>query len=181
MRSEVVESKNMSTDRSDRAYGYWLEAAQKFDYFVTGVCLALISYLAGTLKATPIGFNSSTLQLLSIISILMAALSGLKQIEATVTCLAAMHRRLYREETAGVLMGAATEGRPILNRKTGDVMTAEDAILRAHSSKEAVQSLTTSQDKWIASANRWYKWRNRLLLIGLSGVIISRTIAGYGR
>jgi len=158
-----------------------LEASQKFDYFVTGVCLALISYLAGTLKPSPIGLNSNSLYLISLICLLAAAVFGLRQIEATVTLLATMHKRLYREESAGTLVGAAAEGRSLVNRQTGDVFGPKEALLEARAARNSIPFLEQSQDKWVASASRWYKWRNRLLLIGLSGIIISRTVAGYGR
>ena len=171
----------MSTDRSDRAYGDWLDASQKFDYFVTGVCLTLISYLAGTLKAGTIGLNSNSLLLLSIVSILGAAIAGLRQIEAHVTLLSLVHERLYREEKAGNLVSAASEGRSLVNTKTGEVFGAEQAMLKARNARKSIPNIEQEQNKWGKLSLRWYKIRNRLLLVGLSGLIISRIIAGYGR
>jgi len=138
----------MSTDRSDKAYENWLEGAQKFDYFVTGVCLTLISYLAGTLKAGTIGLNSNSLLLLSIVSILGAAIAGLRQIEAHVTLLGLVHARLYREEKAGNLVSAAVEGRSLLNTQTGEVFGADRAMLRAHSARKSLPNIEQQQDKW---------------------------------
>jgi hypothetical protein len=170
----------MSTDRSDSVYRYWLEASQKFDYFVTGVCFALISYLAGTLKPGTIGLNSNTLLLVSILCLLGAAIAGLRRIEAHVTSLSLMHQRLYSEEKAGTLVSAASEGRSLINTKTGDVFGSDAAMLEALGVKKSIPNIEQNLNKWARLSMRRYKWRNRLLLVGLGGVILSRVVAGYG-
>lgn len=171
----------MSNERSDKLYEYWLQASQKFDYFVTGVCLALISYLANTLRPIPIGLNSNTLLLLATICLLAAALSGLRQIEATVTLLQVMHSRIYKAEVAGNLISAAAEGGMLINRQTGDLFTPQDAAREGRAAQAVIPSIEKTQEKWASSAHRWYRWRNRFLLIGLTGVLVSKVVAGYGR
>jgi hypothetical protein len=169
----------VSTDRSDKAYEHWLDAAQKFDYFVTGVCLALVGYLASTLHPSRIGFDSQTLELASVIAILAAAFCGLKRIEATVTALGAAQRRLYREESAGSLAAAASKGDVLLNQSTGEVLTADDALARAQVHRSAVPVVKSAQDQSASASEQWYDWRNRLLIGGLFALVAARVWGAY--
>jgi len=170
----------MSTDRSDTVYFRWLEASQKFDYFVAALCLALVSYLAGTLDALRLGIDAATVELASILSILGAGFCGLKRIEANVTLLGAMHRRLYLEESAGSLKGAAATGDVQLNIATGELWTPRESLQKAQTNQAAAGKTKHVEKKWGSKAQNWYRWRNRLLIGGLVALIGARVLAGYG-
>jgi hypothetical protein len=169
----------MSTERSDRAYAAYVEALQKFDYFVVGVSLALVAYLGATLRAIPLGWNAPAIELAAIVSFLLSAIAGLKRVEAIVTLLGAMQKRLYEEEAAGALTKAAASGGPALNESTGQVMGAAALMFQAQYHRAGVGVITKHQESIGARSGFWYRSRDFFLVLGLALLVFARIIAAY--
>jgi len=171
----------MPTERSDQVYAYYLEASQKFDYFVAGVSLAIVGYLGSTIQPARISLNASSLELFSLVLILVSAYCGIKRIEAAVVFLGLMHRRLYTEEAAGTMVGASSRGTvDMINESTGEVLSAAEAMWRAAAYGKARKEVKERLTERAASSGRWYLWRNGLLFGGLAGVIAARIFGAYG-
>ena len=66
------------TAGSDALFGQYLEAQQKFDYFVTGVAIAMVGFLGARFEPTAIAFNPSTVELGAIAALMASAWAGLK-------------------------------------------------------------------------------------------------------
>src|SRR6266496_1472067 len=56
----------MSEKRSLIAFEHYREGEQRFEYFITGVSTALCAYIGQTLQPQNFGFNSYTLEVLSV-------------------------------------------------------------------------------------------------------------------
>src|SRR5258706_12601462 len=121
----------MTGDRSDKAYEWWLNASDKLDYFVAGVALALVGYLASTFRPEPLGLDPKSVELVAILAILGSAILALKRIEATVVLLKSMHTHLASNESVGKLTIAASKGEPLINERTGWTMDPGSAIRKA--------------------------------------------------
>jgi hypothetical protein len=171
----------MSTERSDQLYAHYLEAAQKFDYFVTGVSLALVGYLGQALHPANIGWNPATIELLSIVTLLGSAVSGLKRIETNVTLIGVSHRRLYEQEAAGSAASAALSGGAAINKSTGEVFSAAQLVYKARYYQVGAEVTKEKLDKLATESGRWYRVRNASLIVGLGLLILSRILPTFVR
>jgi hypothetical protein len=167
----------MTQERSDYLYDRWLEGSQKFDYFVSGVTLALIGYLSANTAATALGWNASTLQLASLAVLLLSAVCGVKRLEAVVATLAVMQHRVHVEESFRQHTEAAVAGGPHVNVATGEVLTGPDLSKRTEELSQRAAATSGPQGEWIARTNLWYRCRNWLLIAGLSLLVIGRWLA----
>ena len=170
----------MSLERSDKVYDSWLQASQKFDYFVAGVCLALVGYLANAFDPAPVGMNASTLELAGVLSILLAAFAAFRRIEAHIRMLRLMHQRLFRQEAAGALTSAAASGGTLINKSTGDIFSAEEALKLARNHSEIANIADEFIDKRKGAVEFWYAARNWLLMLGLLALVAAKVLGAYG-
>jgi len=169
----------VSTERSDRVYFSYLEASQRFDYFVVGASLALVGYLGSAYSPARLGWNSATIELAAIALLLFSAIAGLKRIETSLTLLAGMQRRLRAEETAGTMAGVATSGTPALNKATGEILWPADALEKAQRHKVGAEVIAKKLDSMPEWSGRWYRIRNLLLILGLALLVLARVSEPY--
>ena len=169
----------MSTERSDQAYQSYIEALQKFDYFIVGVSIALVGYLGAALRPIGLGWNPATIELAAIASMLLSAVAGLKRIEANVSLLGASQKRLYEQEAAGALKSAALQGGPALNKGTGEFLSPGDLLAKAQYHEvgaEVVAKHVGRLERW---SGRWYRARDLFLVLGLALLVLARLLAAY--
>jgi hypothetical protein len=168
-----------STERSDNIYTQYLGALQKFDYFVAGVSLALISFLGSAFHATRIGWNPATIELSSLLTLLISAIAGLKRIETQFTLLAMMHRRLYEQEAAGSLVKASVGGGPALNESTGEVLSYSQLVYGSHYHRIGAEVAKEKLDELVDRSSVWYRVRNLTLILGVALLILARLSQAY--
>jgi hypothetical protein len=168
----------MATDRSDKVYDYWREAAQHFDYFITGVTGALTAYVGQTIKPHRIGLNPDSLELLVLIMLVGSVIAGFKRIETNVTVFRIMHQRLYNEEARGSLV-STSQGAPVINKSTGDVLLPDQIIALAQHHQSQIEFARTKLDALTNTSMRYYNWRNLLLILGFMLLVASRILPAY--
>jgi len=169
----------MTTERSDRAYEWWLQETTRFDYFVLGACLATFGYLANAFQPIRLGVNPSTAELASILALLVAVFAGFKRIESSVVALKASHSHLYAQEATGSLLQVVQNPGGSLNLATGDILTQQDAMHRAMEKKQEAAHAEAVHAKWATKAKYWYRIRNVALLAGLVGLLAARIWRAY--
>ena len=74
------------------AHKYFTGASEKFDYFISAIITATLAYLGQQASFSPIGFNVSTINLLSIIIFAISGFASFKRIETSI-----IHHRLNYE------------------------------------------------------------------------------------
>lgn len=168
----------MVTERSDVVYGYWREAAEKFDYFVVGLTGALVAYLGQNLKPVRIGVNPESFELLALACLLLSVVIGFKRLETNIVLFKALHMRLYAEESRGSVTEVGLKGMGI-NRSTGDVYTQRQLLEMATMHEGRANALRQMLDDLIAESGQYYKWRNRLLLNGFVILVFARLLPAY--
>lgn len=169
----------MEQTRSEQMYYHWISATAQFDYFVSGVSLAITGYLAARLEPVRVALTPAGLEILAVLLMLGCSVASLKRVEAIVTLTGAMHRRLHQEEVAGGLKKAATGGSMVRNEATGDVFSAAQALELAFAAKAGAKATAADTAKWADRAWSWYRWRNRLLYSGLVAYALSQILAAY--
>lgn len=168
----------MSTSRSDGVHEKLRESNEKFDYFILGVVGALCAYISQTYKAERLGVNPGTLELLALLTLVLAAVLGFRRIEATILATTINHRILHANERRGVLASVVQSG-PGLNTQTGQTYTPEYAAEEIPRITEQIRQL---QPKLIATQNkalRHYKLRNALTLAGFLMLLAAKVFSAY--
>jgi hypothetical protein len=171
----------MPTERSDATHGFYRDASQKFDYFVTGLTGTLTAYVGQTIHPFRLGANPATVELVALGLLVASVACGLKRIEATVTIYKLTSQRLYSEEAAGSLMDAAQHGQTMLNKSTGTVIGPEQAIRDAQAHQARAGALFKEIEDAIAVASSRYSWRNWLLFLGFTTLVLARILPAYIR
>lgn len=169
----------MATERSDQLHHSATQAEATFDYFMAGLCTALLGYLAPTLKPGRIGANPPTLELLSAVLLLSAVIVALKRIDSAVVVLKLNAKMLYHLERAGNLVRGASSASLLMNEGTGDVLTSKQAAAEADLHKELSLKFRASLEREADRTSVWYHLRNWLFLSSLVSLISARFWAGY--
>lgn len=175
----------MATERSDTLYQSYLEAVNKFDYFVLGISLALVGYLAESLSIGPlVWLDSSTVELASIVALLVSAVCGFKRIESGVQFLRLNTAYLRKGEEAGTLKSSAVKSgfRSAwgINESTGELLSPGEAMRRGKIAEMIAEGVKEKLNEETEAGGVWYKARNVFLFLGLGGVIVARIMEGYG-
>ena len=163
----------------DNAYSNYLEASQRFDYFVAGISIAIVGYLGSRFTATPIGWNASTVELASLISLLASAFSGLKRVQTIVYLLKSTQQHIREVDSAAAFTEAATAGQTAIDYAAGQALSARDLAVRGETHRGNAESYKKLQQDLGVLTSRWSLFRDRLLIFGLSLLILARLVAAY--
>lgn len=171
----------MGDTRSESTHRRYVEASQKFDYFITGITGALCAYIAQNWKVpqkiVPLG--PDVLQVVALLILFAAAIAGFKRLEWTVTMLGLNGQWLRVLETRGAMLKGVSEseGRMIFNAESGEILSPSDAM-QEHTNLGVIAPRIQNQlEQARAKMGRWYKWRNRLLFCGFAVLVLSRLAA----
>ncbi len=165
--------------RSDSAFWTWSESAEKFDYYLCGLIAAVAAFTLRDLGSLSHFWSPPGVEMVSVLLLLSGVALGLKRIEATIEIKLLQHRRLYCEETRGKL------GDPRLpalgyNAATGDMLSAEAREAEWKRASIELELLRGKLDARLNRAGLFYRWRNRVFLIGVLGLVIAKIWAGRG-
>jgi hypothetical protein len=169
----------MATERINEIWDSWKESSEKFDYFMAGLCCVLTAYVGQNLNPIPIGLNPSSLELVALGPLCGSVVMAFKRIERLVILLGAMSGRIYNREAAGFLISAALKIGKILNKSTREILSPNDAMVKAEEHGRAADEWELSIIQSSEKAARAYRWRNRLLYVGFSLLVVARIWTAY--
>jgi hypothetical protein len=160
--------------------GYY-DGLQHFEYFIVGISLALCAYVGYTLHAEKLTFLSAyTIEVVSLALLIFSAGVGLKRIESLVQT-SRLNGQLHDAiEKRGAIMTAKpfAEGL-IIVKDPGRLLTNEAAANWVRELNEKVMVLHHMIETETTRAERLYKWRNKVLLIGFLGLVLSKVLTPY--
>ena len=168
----------MTTERSDKVHDNWRQGAEKFDYFVLGVTGALCAYISQTYTPEKLGFNSGTIELLSLILLVCAAVAGFKRVETTIEITRLNHRVLRANEERGALI-SKSPSQSIVNESTGDILSPQRVQQHLNELALSIPTLDLLITKTQSSALRWYRIRNLLILVGFVVLVFAKILSAY--
>jgi hypothetical protein len=160
--------------------GYY-QGLQRFEYFIVGVSLALCAYVGYTLRPEKLTFLSAyTIEVVSLALLILSAGVGLKRIESLVQTSRLNGQLLDAIEKRGAVMTAKPnfEGL-IVVRYPGRLLTSEAAANWVRELNDKIPVLHHLIEKETTRAERLYKWRNRMLLIGFCSLVLSKVLTPY--
>jgi hypothetical protein len=168
----------MSTERSDGVHQRWRESTEKFDYFILGVLGALCAYISQSYKPEKLGVNPGTAELLALLVLVLAAIVGFRRIEATNLATLLNHQILHANERRGVLTSVIHNG-PGFNSHTGETYTPEYARQEIQNMGKKIDQLNPQLRIVQQQAQRHYKLRNALMLLGFLALLAAKLFSAY--
>ena len=168
---------HMTTDRSDKVFEAARDAQLKFDYFILGLIGAIFAFIGQSFESDRIGLNPSTLELVSLLMLLVAAVCGFKRIESMNLTMRLNALNLRMQEERGMLSEGI--GRSGINRATGEHISAEQISAKLEALNEVIPTSDEQIRKAQSTTLRNYKLRNRFLLAGFVTLLAARVFAAY--
>jgi len=168
-------------NRSLIEFGCYRESLQRFEYFIVGVSLVLCAYVGYTLHPEKLRFFSVYLfEVVSLALLILSAGIGLKRIRSLVQISRWNGHLLDAIEKRGAVMAAKPNSEGLIVVKyPGRLLTIEAAADWVRELNDRIPVLHHMIEKETTRADSLYKWRNRLLLIGVFGLVLSKVITPY--
>lgn len=167
----------MTTDRSDKLFEASRDAQIKFDYFVLGIIGALCAFIGQSFHPSRLGWNSSTVELASLLMFVGAAVAGFRRIESMNTVMRMNCQYLRMQEERGALV--PTLGSSAINHGTGEVYASDQVAAKVTALNEFIPEFRKDINAAGQTTLRTYKWRNWLLLFGFLTLLSSRVWSAY--
>jgi hypothetical protein len=168
--------------RMDKAHSVFeagREAQQKFDYFVTGLTGAVLSYVSQNFSPHRIGMNPESLNPLALVLLGVSFFCGFKRIETSTLVMQLNFQMLDAEERSTAAVGHLSGGRAGYDPATGRAITMEETEARRQYWVAARDDANKAVRVAAARADRYYHWRNRLLYAGLAAIVLSKVLQPY--
>jgi hypothetical protein len=143
---------------------------------MAGLPAALAAFVGRDLKLTSFGWNAETLELAALAAFGLSFVFALKRLEVAVTLMRLNAGRLEHHEAAGQKAEASRHGIAI-NMAAGELYLGDDLLAASREHHERAQAAEAAQLALSAWAPRHYKLRNRLLVLGLFLLALSRVVA----
>jgi hypothetical protein len=170
-----------SDHRSLIEFGNYREGLQRLEYFIVAVSLALCAYAGHTLHPEKLTLLSAyTIEVVSLALLILSAGVGLKRIESLVQLSRLNGLLLDAMEKRGALMAAKPNSQGwIVIKYPGRLITSEAASDWVRELNDRIKVLHHIVEKETTKAESVYKWRNRLLLVGFCGLVLSKVLTPY--
>src|SRR6185295_4972190 len=120
----------MADNRSIKAFEFYAQARDKFDYFVVGAAGALCAYVAQNLMVGELGATPGTLELAALLVMVGSVVAGFRRMELAVQLLAFNHLTLHHSEISGELAKGAQRYQQMVSN-SGEVLGRVEAMQRA--------------------------------------------------
>jgi hypothetical protein len=166
-------------DNNTKVFDSWREAAQKFDYFVTGLIGALVAFIGQSFNPVPVGFNAGTLELASLLILVASFWAGFRRIESNTENLRLTFERNRLEDQLIDLRTAKASGNLAYGMQTGQPLSENE---RDNLITSIQAQYNTKHQLLIEFSNRAYKfyhWRNYLLIFGFVLLLGARVLKSY--
>jgi len=164
--------------RSLIAYEHYRDAAQRFDYFITGLIGALSAYIGQNIHPQRIGFTPNTLELSSLLILVLAFLFCFKRLEKSIQAFQIGSQILDLGEKKGKLIPHLGK-QQILNEATGDILTNEEVYIQIAVFDKSIPILEKSLKKISNQSKIYYDLRNLAILIGFIFLLLSKIWSAY--
>jgi hypothetical protein len=166
------------SERSVIAFEHAREAAQRFEYFILGVSVALCGYIGQTLKPQKLGLNPQTLEIGSLGLIIASVIIGFVRLDQGVRILKMNQTLLDLAEKRRKLVDAL-DGKPLRDAATGARFTPEDVsnMIPGYTTQIIAQERKMEAAKAIQITR--FRWRNCLLGAGFLALMAAKVLAAY--
>jgi hypothetical protein len=164
---------------AERAYERWLQAAIRYDYYITAVVAALLGFIANSYHPQRITSLVQMFDPLSIAVLVWAFLSGASAIEALIISLRFQSIRKLKQSIIEQIRPALDGSQGILNASTGEILDAAGAQRQVLATRSEISALDKADQAALEKGTRHYHRRRRLLTIGFLLLVAGRLLTPY--
>jgi hypothetical protein len=156
------------------------EATVKYDYFVSGVSGAIFAYIAEHYTPQKLAFDFFLLEPLALLALALSMYFGLKRLETHRNFTALNHLLTDCEEKAiqvGKVLENPTEG---LKDLSGRKLSPEEIENERQQHAARARGYAKQVPALVKLARRYYKLRDRFLILGFAAILLSKVLQPYG-
>lgn len=162
-------------DPADTLFHHTRASAQKFEYFLLAITLALLAYEGKTLAPEKLGLNAYTIQVSALLLLVMSVIAGFRHIECMIATSAVNHDVL----TAQIKRSRLVKGDFMYESFTGKELTADERETASFQLRGVEDRLTKGLNDWIIKSYRWNRIRMSLLIVGFVLLISAKVLEPY--
>lgn len=170
-------------EKSMTLHTHWRSSAQKFDYFVLGATGALCAFISQTFTPERIAFSPATVELASLLILIVSGLFGFIRIEAVNAAWVANFHELFLGEESEKMKTAAERGKKegmyIYLSSSDNGVSPDDLKVIAKQKRDLAAEVSVKGAVFEKDAYTYYKVRNYLLLAGIVTLLIARIWKPY--
>jgi hypothetical protein len=160
---------------ADTLFQHTKESAQKFEYFLLGVSLALLAYEGKTLVPQKLGFNAYTIGVSALFLLVLSVIAGFRHVESMIATSSLNHDVL----TAQIKRSRLAKGEFMYESFTGKELTAEERDRALFELRGVEDRLTKHLDRAIIRSYYWNRIRMYLLIAGFVLLISAKILEPY--
>jgi hypothetical protein len=151
------------------------EAAQRFEYFLLGISVALCAYIGQTIKPEKLGFSGYTLQVASLIVLIASVVAGFKRVEAMIATSSLNHDVVDLQLRRAKLVKREV----MFDERMGTPLNDFQMDYAISEMTKSLQKLQKNLTIAVAQEGRWYWWQKLLLATGFGGLVAAKILDPY--
>lgn len=166
----------MSEQRADWVFGKWFDTAIQFDYFATGMCLAMLGFVATHLP-TPLftGIRGGA-ALVATLMLVAAIICGVKRAESMVLLIHTTAQRVYLEHMSMTLNEGILANKPVSDTLLGLVISKAQAEHMVDQNRMTIVEIKKDEQEIGDRAALLYRTRSVLAVIALFAILLYQAI-----
>lgn len=151
------------------------EAAQRFEYFLLGISLALCAYIGQSVKPEKLGFSAYTVEILSIAVLIASIVAGFKRVEAMIATSSLNHDVVDLQLKRAKLV----KREPMFDEGTGAALNDFERDFAISEMSKVLKEKTRKMEEAVARGHRCYWWRKLLLAVAFGGLFAAKILEPY--
>lgn len=169
----------MSDERSVIVFGQVHESEQQFEYFITGLIGALCGYIGQGYTATKLGMNSSTLELIAILLLVISFALSFLRIHIAIKVKKLNAHALDAAEKKGAIMSKFDGCQELINSSTGEIMSPQQAAKHVQQYTVKERNMTIQLAKYMGRSTVVHVLRMVFLFIGFITLLSAKVLRAY--
>jgi hypothetical protein len=151
------------------------EGAQRFEYFLLGISLALCAYEGKTLSPQKLGLNAYTIEVLAVLLIIVSVIFGFKHIQMMIATSSLNHEILTRQGKRSRLI----KGELMYDDLTGVELTDWQRQQGISQMGRECRTIEAQVDSVRQKSTRYHHWRVWFLIAGIAALVASKVVSPY--
>lgn len=163
------------SEASNLLFLHTREAAQRFEYFLLGISLALCAYVGQSTKPERLGFSAYTIEVLSIAILIASIIAGFIRVEAMIATSSLNHDVVELQLRRAKLV----KREPTFDERTGAALTEFQMDFAISEMNKTLLKKQCQMTDAVARGHKWYWWRKLLLAVGFAGLFLAKILDPY--
>ena len=156
-------------------YTHTREAAQRFEYFLLGISIALCAFEGQTLKPEKLGWNGYTFQVASVIALVVSIVFGFLRVQAMIAT-SGLNAEIFERQTKRIRL---LKGESMFDNTTGQPPNEFQRHYTATELNREIEIFQKHLDSARRADHRWFLWQKGGLALGFGGLLLTKIVTPY--